>query len=396
MTRFMRLIALTSVGAVAVLAGAFTSPAMAVNATATKMTDSITSTSKLDSFTVGATIAKSKASASDVASGKITVLADNPVKGFVDIKSKACEDTKGPWTNSFKDANGKIVWYMEKVPGRLCPSKASPTGWVKVGGGKTGRNCKNPAKLGKAPGPVVKGPVIFIKSFVNAKVHLDAKATVSVTCEVISGTARAKATATATARARVTISLRAFIKSKGNAAYGNSFQAIASANAKAAAQTECSASPPAPPPVPGPPTTPPCKENCGGSPPCTVNCSPPCTVNCQPTCPPNTNGTPPNCVPGKDGTQGAGEGTPGQPGGPGAGGQPGQGPGPMCRDRVSGDIRPGNKAPDGGCLDQGTGEPTPPPPPPPPIGDTKCIDPATNVERDKKPGEGEDQFGYCL
>ena len=373
MLRFKRtLVALTTVGETLLMFAGIASA-----------NDSINATSRLDSLTVGATIAKSKASAKDVASGKITVLADNPVKGSVDIKSPKCFTTKGPWTNSFKTAGGKTMWYMEKVPGRLCPSKASPTGWVKVGGGKTGRNCKNPAKVGKAPGRVVKGQVIFIKSFVNAKVNLDARATVSVTCEVISGNARAKATANATARARVTISLRAFITSKGKAAYDVSISAVASANAKAAANAECTVVPP-PPTVPGtPPTTPPCKVNCG--PP------PPCTVNCQPTCPPNTNGTPPNCVPGKDGTEGPGFGTPGQPGGPGGGGEPGE----KCKDRVTGEIRPGKPSPvDGGCLDQGTGTPPPPPPPPPPTG--RCIDPATEQERDMRPDETKDEMDYCM
>jgi hypothetical protein len=145
------------------------------------------------------------------------------------------------------------------------------------------------------------------------------------------------------------------------------------------AAVNCSTAVISPPCVCNSPPPPGCTQNCGPPPPCTQNCTPPpCTQN---------------CIPPKDGTQGPGAGTPGQPGGTGAGGSPGAGAGPMCRD-ASGNIVPGTPDPvTGNCpgvTDSGTsGGPSNTGPPPPTQG--TCIDAVTLQTRTGTA----DQFGYC-
>jgi hypothetical protein len=54
---------------------------------------------------------------------------------------------------------------------RLCRSSKSFTGWVKVGGGDSGRHCMNPATPANKPPaphvPVIKGPITEVKSFAH-------------------------------------------------------------------------------------------------------------------------------------------------------------------------------------------------------------------------------------
>ncbi|MDB5161380.1 MAG: hypothetical protein JWO96_760 [Candidatus Saccharibacteria bacterium] len=211
------------------------------------------STASCDKITVSnvtAVLAGKTVSASDVASGKITILADDTVKGglkAVQIHSPRCHWTNGPWGNSFIDGNGHRVWYTETVPGYLCPSKASPTGLVKVKGGKTGRHCLNPAKEGmQMPGPVVTGTVISFRSFAHVTIPL--KAAVAVEVHDTCGSAQASATAAAT------ISLSAFVRAKGNVSADTFGQVIASLSTSAKANINCAppttvtTTTPAPPP----------------------------------------------------------------------------------------------------------------------------------------------------
>ena len=241
-------------------------------------------------------LAGKSVSASDVASGKITILADDTVKGgikSVQIHSPRCHWTKPGevWWNSFIDGNGHRVWYQETVPGYLCPSKASPTGWAKAAGGKTGRHCYNPAKESKkAPGPVVKGIVVSFSSF--AKVTIPLKAAVAVEVHDTCGSAQASALATAN------ISLGAFVRTKGNVSTDVFGSAIALLSTSAKANISCTPPPTVTTPgttttVPGTTTTTPgTTTTVPGT--TTTTLTPPCTPaadrnqynNCVSPCPP--------------------------------------------------------------------------------------------------------------
>ena len=237
--------------------------------------------SKTLSFSSTATIAGSKAKADDIASGRVIVLGSNSVRGSVNTDSPRCFWTKKGqlWENSFKTATGQTVIYTESVPGKLCPSKDSPTGWVKVAGGKSGIRCKNPAKVGYMPGRHITGRVIFVQNF-NLKINLTVSAHVKVWCKAQAAGATAEASGEGRARSRVRIFLRAFIRSKGNTAGGVYADVLTKATAFASADAKCivqppppqppappSPQPPPPSPPPGPPKPPP------PPPPAPVGCS---------------------------------------------------------------------------------------------------------------------------
>lgn len=409
--------------------------------------------------------------------GHITFLADMNLRQGVNPNSSSCFWTKPGevWYSGGWGVDGKR-FEKETTPGKLCPSRHSSTGWVKVAGGKTGRPCYNEAKIGRSPGPIAHGPIIWVKSL-NQTIPVLVTAHVKVTAEC--GVAEASASAI------IRINLAVFIRARGNLSAKVLVSVGWQASAKASARLSCVSTPPKPTvPTPKTPTaffykwwkvdgemvagwavkvqvirngavvaTFPiisankdtavapnygftqlpagaakigdlfCEVQPDGSvlgdaakfPRCAVfrtngqqivffnvtktggctgsGCNPgPCTDS---TCKP-----PPSCPPGekwngqicaKDGTQGPGAGTPGQPGGPGAGGDPGGSP-TYCKD-ASGNLVPGPITDSGYCPGV-----TPPSDgggsssggPPTPSGGT-CIDPATGQTRPGKP----DQFGYC-
>jgi len=240
-------------------------------------------TAKCDKVTVTnvtAAVAGKTVSANDMASAKVTILADDTVRGgikVVQVHSTKCHLAK-TFYNSGEDVSGHRFWFIDHN-GVLCPSKASPTGWVKVSGGKTGRHCMNPAKEGPPPGKVIKGTVLLVKSFVNYSVHLRAAVAVEVhdTC----GSAQASALATGT------MSLSAFVRAKGDVDSGVFGSAIMSLSTSASAKISC-------------------------SPPTTVTTTTPGTTTTTPTPPPTTTTvttttttttTPPPCTPAADRNQ---------------------------------------------------------------------------------------------
>jgi hypothetical protein len=156
-----------------------------------------------------ATVAGKKASASALVSGSITILADSTVKGgvkTVQIHSSMCHFVRN-FKNSGKDANGHLHFFVDHN-GTLCPSKASPTGWVKVSGGMTGRHCMNPAAEMGSKFKVIKGTILLVKSFANINVPI--RASVSVLVQDSCGHAAASVLANAS------ISLSAYARAKGN------------------------------------------------------------------------------------------------------------------------------------------------------------------------------------
>ncbi|HVX58389.1 MAG TPA: hypothetical protein VG964_01495, partial [Candidatus Saccharimonadales bacterium] len=172
------------------------------------------------------------ASASALVSGKITILADDTVKGgrkVVQLHSKGCHFYR-TFKNSGMDANGHRFWFIDHN-GTLCPSKASPTGLVKVSGGKTGRPCMNPAAPMSSPYKVITGTVILVKSFAHFNVPI--RASVSVYVQDSCGHAGASVLGSAT------ISLTSFAKAKGNVSIGIFGQTVFNLKESVAANIVC-------------------------------------------------------------------------------------------------------------------------------------------------------------
>lgn len=210
-------------------------------------------------------VEKSSVKASDVVTGKITFLADEHIKGYKDVKSSSCLTETTFW-NSGRAADGKIFFFKDHN-GKICRDANSPTGWVKVSGGETGRDCGNIAKpFGSAPGPVAPGKVEILANL-NVEAKLEAKATASATahCESPGGSASASASASSIATDRINLQAfsnetatqedRAVISLAGEANFK------AQASAEASAQAECTTTtvettiPPTTPPTTPPITT---------------------------------------------------------------------------------------------------------------------------------------------
>ncbi len=171
---------------------------------------------------------------SDVASKKVIVGEDVRIK--VDKKNaNNCVWTKPgqTWTNSVRLANGKLYYYPESVKAKICKDVYSPTGWVKKAGGKTGRDCGNPAKLKPMPEkPNVK--VINVRdldtSFVLRALAI-AKGSVECPGASVSGYARAEA--------KQRFSLRSFLKMKGAAQVRTGIKIYDKAYASAEVKLHC-------------------------------------------------------------------------------------------------------------------------------------------------------------
>ena len=193
-----------------------------------------------------------KASAKDVAEGRVVILADMLVSPSVKVSSPRCYWTRGGFWNAGRGHDGKTYSFWDPVPGKLCPSNKSKTGWVKVAGGTTGRNCGNVASSKRPPYRVAIGRVIMVRSFASVRVMITAKARVRVTA--VCGWAEASASA------QVVVSLKLWVRSKGEVASEIFAQVAAKASAEASAQLSCVEKPPpvVPPPTPQPPpVTPP-------------------------------------------------------------------------------------------------------------------------------------------
>jgi|GEM_PF-3354066 hypothetical protein len=151
---------------------------------------------------VTAVVGGKSVSAQSVASGEVIFGVEMHIKG-VKVNRKNCFWTKPgqKWGNGYKTGNG-VVYEPETTPAQLCHSKKSPTGLIKVAGGKTGRKCFNFAKLGEVPAVTV----VIVNSF---KVTIPLLAEVSVEVHDTCGSASAHA------MAKATISLSKFIRVRG-------------------------------------------------------------------------------------------------------------------------------------------------------------------------------------
>lgn len=135
-----------------------------------------------------------------VLSGKTTVVADTPIpkNNKPGHETKACR-WYGQAYNYYYLANGKKVKFLDKNV-YACKDKDSPTGYVKKGGGRTGRDCNNEITpiVRKKPiarvlrVPLIKGSVTEVKSFKTSFV-LHTEATVRVNCVSNAGSSEAYA-----------------------------------------------------------------------------------------------------------------------------------------------------------------------------------------------------------
>jgi hypothetical protein len=167
-------------------------------------------------------------SAKDVAIKKVYLLED--VKMRAGVHMNQCFWTKGGFTNSGRDANGKLRYYHDDIRAKLCRSDKSPTGYVKVDGGTTGRACFNPATINRAPAPVIQGEVLILRSL-NMKIKLKAIADVALTKEC--GYAKASA------QALQTVDLRSWLRKKGNGEIRMVLKLEDKATARAEAKLKC-------------------------------------------------------------------------------------------------------------------------------------------------------------
>lgn len=190
-------------------------------------------------------------------------------------QSPRCKDNVDGW-NGYKNAAGQLVWTWD-TDMEVCPNKNSPTGWVKVGGGRTGRDCDNPVSFKKPPGRIVKVFTVVknlskFRKAVNAKAF--AKVTGSCPNTNISGEA------IASGLVHVVIDRRMVVKAKGSSKrlkvlLREALKAKGVAKATAKLRLTCPAPPkPQPPsPQPQPPAPPSPKEPPPPPPPAPVGCS---------------------------------------------------------------------------------------------------------------------------
>jgi hypothetical protein len=195
----------TRLGAIiAIVLGAITVLSLAGSASAT----SSPSAAQLPP-TVMAIVSNSKVSVASLFQKKVTVLADMLLKAGVNPSSPKCFWTKPGqhWQNGGYGVDG-TQFVDEHVPGKLCPSSHSGTGWVKVAGGHTGRHCFNAAiPPGHRMRPTVKGRVIWVHSL--AKLHFTVRLNLTAVARGYCGEASAHL------RVRQTFGFRWAMKSKG-------------------------------------------------------------------------------------------------------------------------------------------------------------------------------------
>lgn len=172
--------------------------------------------------------------------GKVHILTDATYKAGTEVNSPRCFWTKGSFINSGHGVGG-LQYFRDPVPGKLCPNRYSPTGWVKVAGGTTGRKCYNPASVGQPPKPLLKGRIVLVQNF-NVQVHVRAfeRYSVKASCGSASGEALAEAW----------ITVRQVVRTRGKIVGRFFGQIKARAWAKVRARLSCV-------PVQPPPVTPP-------------------------------------------------------------------------------------------------------------------------------------------
>lgn len=181
-----------------------------------------------------------------------TILED--VQMHAGTNNQKCQWVNGGY-NSGRNANGSLNWFHDPVRAKICRNQNSPTGWVKVDGGQSGRNCGNPYKpQGPPPGPVVNGPVVMVRNFNNINMNAIAKATVNLSQEVVCPDgSKLNAQSTGFAMAKVKITQQMLVAAQGNVdtlkvQLKDSAKAKAVAQAKGKIEATCGSTEVTPPP----------------------------------------------------------------------------------------------------------------------------------------------------
>lgn len=144
-----------------------------------------------------------------------TILED--VKMYQGTEWKKCQWVHGGY-NSGRSADGQLQWFHDPVSAKICKNSNSPTGWVKVKGGQSGRNCGNPYKPhGNPPGPVVNGPVTTVGNFDKMNMDVIAKAAVNLSEEVVCPDgSKLSAQSTGFAMAKVKVTRQMMVSAQSN------------------------------------------------------------------------------------------------------------------------------------------------------------------------------------
>lgn len=170
-------------------------------------------------------------SASAVAEKRIIIGEDVRLKKGTNMKR--CHWTKGAFTNSVRLATGRLKYYRDSQRGYLCANKNSPTGYVKVKGGETGRPCFNPAR-DHAPRPRPNEKVVNVRRLnVSFVLRAVAEANAEAVCT--------GANASGHARGEVTqrFNLKNYLKMRGSSQAGIYLKLEDKAKAKAIANAHC-------------------------------------------------------------------------------------------------------------------------------------------------------------
>lgn len=146
---------------------------------------------------------------------------------------KQCKWVNGGY-NSGRSVNGGLTWFHDPAPAKICKNSNSPTGWVKVKGGQSGRNCGNPYKPhGQPPGPVINGPVVMVHNFNRVNMTATAKAEVNLSEAIVCPDGSIlNAQSTGFALAKVKITRQMLMSAQGNV---DNLEAQLKDNAKAQA-----------------------------------------------------------------------------------------------------------------------------------------------------------------
>lgn len=235
--------------------------------------------------------------------GKLLVLFDEHFQA--ETHSSKCHWVKEAY-NSGENADGTLFWFKDTHM-RVCPSKTSPTGWAKVAGGMTGRNCGNAVRLSKPPRNVVPRSHVKLLAHlvITANIRVTAVANLSgsatATCSVSGASATSSVNASGSATASAEASATASTKTKAIAQGTTKAMEIVTKSKAAlytAAKTEASTTISGkatalckgvtPPPHEEPKTEPKCPEGMHGTPPY-------CETPEEPKCHEGETGTPPHC-----------------------------------------------------------------------------------------------------
>lgn len=293
---------------------AMTGAAETVNADHAEAQTPATATIVKESLKIEMSVAGSKVSAEDIASGKKTILGNIVVNGTPKAKVRKAEKN-----GDCKDVDGKKeVVYTEgrKEAGRAWGRDTRLSRFCKIAGRWIRIKCGNPAKF-KKPAKAIEN-VIWVKNYAKTKLSLKAHAEADARAECKTSTSSAIASGHGEADASVTASLKSTMKIKGRmrqliARMSGSATGSAKAKATATAEAIC------------------------------VTVTAEQTVTEQPPAPEQ---------PTKDGTDGVGTTTPGQPGGAGAGGEPAPAgdDGTRCRDTADTQNGDQNAATEGDIM----------------------------------------------